>query len=242
SQIENYVQQSLGLLQDRLQQSEVRLAQSEAAAPRTQPRDSTVARNPADARRHAAPSSPHEDLIRRDDVPIPQLAHRHRRRLMTDCAALPPRQRWIFVQDSLADPIQKRLAHYFESGEARGWDANAFVDYLDTLYADNTTIAVARLELHQLRKRFCWSLSELVQLQPGDRYRSVVGVKGVEVVTEPFTELVQLQPGASGWDPRDCPGQKSSVESPVGPTHGRRGDENSAESHPILDYVYRDES
>ncbi|KAG6139299.1 hypothetical protein E4U12_007511 [Claviceps purpurea] len=65
---------------------------------------------------------------------------------MTDCAALPPRQRWIFVQDSLAEPIQKRLAHYFESGEARGWDANAFVDYLDTLYADNTTIAVARLE------------------------------------------------------------------------------------------------
>ncbi|KAG6243297.1 hypothetical protein E4U23_006588 [Claviceps purpurea] len=132
-------------------------------------------------------------------------------RLMTDCAALPPRQRWIFVQDSLADPIQKRLAHYFESGESRGWDANAFVDYLDTLYADNTTIAVARLELHQLRKRFCWSLSELAQLQPGDRYRSVVGVKGIEVVTEPFTELVQLQPGASGWDPRDCPGQKSSV-------------------------------
>ncbi|KAG6224984.1 hypothetical protein E4U34_008246 [Claviceps purpurea] len=212
SQIENYVQQSLGLLQDRLQQSEVRLAQSEAAAPRTQPRDSTVAGDGRrSSRRHAAPSSPHEDLIRRDDVPIPQLAHRHRRRLMTDCAALPPRQRWIFVQDSLADPIQKRLAHYFESGEARGWDANAFVDYLDTLYADNTTIAVARLELHQLRKRFCWSLSELAQLQPGDRFRSVVGVKGIEVVTEPFTELVQLQPGASGWDPRDCPGQKSSV-------------------------------
>ncbi|CCE28498.1 uncharacterized protein CPUR_02185 [Claviceps purpurea 20.1] len=134
SPIENYVQQSLGLLQDRLQQSEDRLAQSEAAAPRTQPRDSTVARNPADAgdgrrssRRHAAPSSPHEERTLFDGTTSQFRSWRIaiEDRLMTDCAALPPRQRWIFVQDSLADPIQKRLAHYFESGEARGWDANA---------------------------------------------------------------------------------------------------------------------
>ncbi|KAG6247770.1 hypothetical protein E4U24_002998 [Claviceps purpurea] len=39
--------------------------------------------------------------------------------LASDCANLTPRQRWIYVNDSLADRVQKRLAHYFESGEPR---------------------------------------------------------------------------------------------------------------------------
>ncbi|KAG6214966.1 hypothetical protein E4U34_005895, partial [Claviceps purpurea] len=50
---------------------------------------------------------------------------------------------------SLADPIQKRLAHYFESGERRNWSATDFVAYLDTLYADGTTVGEARLQLHR---------------------------------------------------------------------------------------------
>ncbi|KAG6209299.1 hypothetical protein E4U35_007371, partial [Claviceps purpurea] len=50
---------------------------------------------------------------------------------------------------SLADPIQKRLAHYFESGERRNWSATDFVTYLDTLYADGTTVGEARLQLHR---------------------------------------------------------------------------------------------
>ncbi|KAG6152044.1 hypothetical protein E4U11_007642 [Claviceps purpurea] len=54
---------------------------------------------------------------------------------------------------SLADPIQKRLAHYFESGERRNWSATDFVAYLDTLYADGTTVGEARLQLHRLRQR-----------------------------------------------------------------------------------------
>ncbi|KAG6147969.1 hypothetical protein E4U11_000760, partial [Claviceps purpurea] len=53
-------------------------------------------------------------------------------RLSTDCAGLTPRQQWIFVNDSLADPVQKRLAHYFESGLRRNWSAGDFIAYLDT--------------------------------------------------------------------------------------------------------------
>ncbi|KAG6092482.1 hypothetical protein E4U30_005390 [Claviceps sp. LM220 group G6] len=53
----------------------------------------------------------------------------------------------IFVQDSLADSVQKPLAHYFDPGRMP-------TDYLDTQYADNTTVAVATaMELHQLRQR-----------------------------------------------------------------------------------------
>ncbi|KAG5989633.1 hypothetical protein E4U52_005401 [Claviceps spartinae] len=51
---------------------------------------------------------------------------------------------WIFVNDSLADPIQKRLAHYFESGDRRNWSSGDFIAYLDTLYADDTTVGEAR--------------------------------------------------------------------------------------------------
>ncbi|KAG6280083.1 hypothetical protein E4U46_000573, partial [Claviceps purpurea] len=74
-------------------------------------------------------------------------------RLATDCAGLTPRQQWIFINDSLADPVQKRLAHYFESGERRNWASADFIAYLDTLYADDTTVGEARLQLLRLRQR-----------------------------------------------------------------------------------------
>ncbi|KAG6163659.1 hypothetical protein E4U11_001738 [Claviceps purpurea] len=69
---------------------------------------------------------------------------------------------------------RKRLAHYFESGEAPDWNANAFLAYLETLCADNTTIAVARLELHQLRQRAAEPSTEFLvrfeaQLAKADR-------------------------------------------------------------------------
>ncbi|KAG6238050.1 hypothetical protein E4U23_008295 [Claviceps purpurea] len=47
----------------------------------------------------------------------------------------------------LADPVQKRLTHYFESGERQNWSATDCIAYLDTLYADCTTVGEARLEL-----------------------------------------------------------------------------------------------
>ncbi|KAG6033708.1 hypothetical protein E4U19_006290 [Claviceps sp. Clav32 group G5] len=52
-----------------------------------------------------------------------------------------------------SDSVQKRLAHYFESGERRNWSATDFIGYLDTLYADCTTVGEARLQLHKLRQR-----------------------------------------------------------------------------------------
>ncbi|KAG5932378.1 hypothetical protein E4U59_007519 [Claviceps monticola] len=199
-QIENYVQQSLGLLQDHLQQSEDRLAQSEAAREQQSAQlqelnqvfqqlhalqsqaflnrvgETVLNEYPGDdgrpSRCHAAPSSSHEDFIRRDNVPVPQLAHRHRRQ--TDDRPTAPASLRANDGYPLADSVQKRLAHYFESGEARGWDANAFLDYLDTLYADSTTVAVARLELHQLRQRPTEPLTEFLvrfeaQLAKADR-------------------------------------------------------------------------
>ncbi|KAG5930363.1 hypothetical protein E4U60_007093, partial [Claviceps pazoutovae] len=95
-------------------------------------------------------------------------------RLATDCVGLTPRQQWIFVNDSLADPIQKRLAHYFESGERRDWSATDFIAYLDTLYADSTTFGEARYQLLQLRQRANEQFTEFLvrfesQLAKADR-------------------------------------------------------------------------
>ncbi|KAG6077478.1 hypothetical protein E4U16_002213 [Claviceps sp. LM84 group G4] len=72
-------------------------------------------------------------------------------RLFSDCAHLTPLQKWIFVYDGLTDQIQKRLSYYFESGETREWNVVAFLNHLEVLYSDSTSIKVERLELRRLR-------------------------------------------------------------------------------------------
>ncbi|KAG6062788.1 hypothetical protein E4U33_006458 [Claviceps sp. LM78 group G4] len=100
-------------------------------------------------------------------------------RLASDCANLTPRQKWIFVNDSLADRVQKRLAHYFESGESRGWDATAFIAYLDTLYADSTTVMEACLALYKLKQRASEPFGEfLVRFESQPAKADKLGVEG----------------------------------------------------------------
>ncbi|KAG6067989.1 hypothetical protein E4U16_008065 [Claviceps sp. LM84 group G4] len=79
------------------------------------------------------------------------------------------RQQWIFINDSLADPVQKRLAHYFESGERRNWASADFIVYLDTLYADDTTVGEARLQLLRLRQRANEPFTEFLVSSAGVR-------------------------------------------------------------------------
>ncbi|KAG5933337.1 hypothetical protein E4U60_004519 [Claviceps pazoutovae] len=73
-------------------------------------------------------------------------------RLSSDFADLTPRQKWIFVYDGLADQIQKRLSYYFELGETLEWNAVAFLNHLEVLYSDSTSVKVERLELRRLRQ------------------------------------------------------------------------------------------
>ncbi|KAG6308017.1 hypothetical protein E4U45_002750 [Claviceps purpurea] len=58
-------------------------------------------------------------------------------RLATDYFGLTPRQKWIHVIGRLADSVKKRLARYFETGQVRGLDPTAFLQYLVTLYASS---------------------------------------------------------------------------------------------------------
>ncbi|KAG5931709.1 hypothetical protein E4U59_000113 [Claviceps monticola] len=110
--------------------------------------------------------------------------------IRTDCASLTPRQQWIFVNDSLADSIQKRLAHYFESDERRDWSATDFIAYLDTLYADSTTAGEARLQLHKLRQRANEPFTEFLvrfesQLAKADRL-SIPDIDKIELLQVAF--------------------------------------------------------
>ncbi|KAG6121266.1 hypothetical protein E4U14_002177 [Claviceps sp. LM454 group G7] len=104
-------------------------------------------------------------------------------------------------------PTRSRNAsrtHYFESGEARGWDANRLprhpghleeLDFVTIVYAESVGLGELRFEAHKkLRAWFRWSLSELVQLHgSGDRYRSVISILGVEVICwhPPRIEIVR---------------------------------------------------
>lgn len=66
-----------------------------------------------------------------------------------------------------ADQVQKRLAHYFESCESRGWDDIAYIAYLDTLYADSATVTEAQLVLYKLKQRASEPFVEfLVRFEP----------------------------------------------------------------------------
>ncbi|KAG6202873.1 hypothetical protein E4U35_004826 [Claviceps purpurea] len=55
--------------------------------------------------------------------------------------------RWIFINDSLAGPIRKRVSHFFASGRSHGWEAQTFLDHLAVLYEDPRYEDRARLEL-----------------------------------------------------------------------------------------------
>ncbi|KAG6247808.1 hypothetical protein E4U24_002990 [Claviceps purpurea] len=48
--------------------------------------------------------------------------------------------KWIFVYDGLADQIQKQLPYYFESGAALDWSTVAFLNHLEVLYYDSTSV------------------------------------------------------------------------------------------------------
>ncbi|KAG6170997.1 hypothetical protein E4U11_001442 [Claviceps purpurea] len=73
-------------------------------------------------------------------------------RLSSNCAHLTLRQKWILVYDGLADQIQKQLSYYFESVAALDWSTVAFLNHLEVLYYDITSVKVARLELGRLRQ------------------------------------------------------------------------------------------
>ncbi|CCE30415.1 uncharacterized protein CPUR_04263 [Claviceps purpurea 20.1] len=55
--------------------------------------------------------------------------------------------RWIFINDSLAGPIRKRVSHFFANGRSHGWEAQTFLDHLAVLYEDPRYEDRARLEL-----------------------------------------------------------------------------------------------
>ncbi|KAG6213283.1 hypothetical protein E4U34_006815 [Claviceps purpurea] len=90
--------------------------------------------------------------LRRHDFAVPQLADHHRGqadRRPVPALQVTPRQQLIFYerQTALRTPSKKgkRLAHYFEFG------GGSRVSYTSkpSLYADNTTIAVARTRLEE---------------------------------------------------------------------------------------------
>ncbi|KAG5935747.1 hypothetical protein E4U59_005408, partial [Claviceps monticola] len=159
----------VGLLLDRLQQWEERLAQSEAARDQQGAQllelkqviqqlhgaqnamlqtQATAAFNPVATQSRPPPM---RSLFDGTNSQFRSWRTAIEDRLTSDRARLTPRQQWICIHDSHADYVQKRLANCFESGEAHDWNANALLQYLETLCANNTTIAVARMELHQLR-------------------------------------------------------------------------------------------
>lgn len=60
--------------------------------------------------------------------------------------------RWIFINDSLAGPIRKRVSHFFANGQSHGWEAQIFLDHLAVLYSDPRYEDRARLELLSFRQ------------------------------------------------------------------------------------------
>ncbi|KAG5927098.1 hypothetical protein E4U60_000258 [Claviceps pazoutovae] len=189
AQIHAVIQQAV---RDGLAATEQRLAQSEAVREQQaaqladlntafsqlygaqSPLQATAATNPAVTHQRPPPMRPLFDgtasQFRSWKITIED-------RLATDCAGLTPRQ-WIFVNDSLADPIQKRLAHYFESGERRDWSGTDFIAYLDTLFAttglpDSGGICV-----------------QCVEVRDEVRARPVASLARLEIVSQPLLDGV----------------------------------------------------
>ncbi|KAG6232063.1 hypothetical protein E4U26_006040 [Claviceps purpurea] len=60
--------------------------------------------------------------------------------------------RWIFISDSLAGPIRKRVSQFFANGQSHGWEAQTFLDHLAILYDDPRYEDRARFELLTFRQ------------------------------------------------------------------------------------------